>query len=76
MEKRRIIITGEDQIPIIEGQCPRCKCGDNSLIIYQNMKNPSVLAREKYNNILFVQCIACMTKYKTDLNSLINERNM
>jgi hypothetical protein len=72
MSKRTITLSKspEDEIPVIEGECPNCKRGQNSLIIYQNKRNPSV--KQRNNNILFICCIACRHSYKTDLQTLIS----
>lgn len=63
---------GKDQIPIITGECPKCHRGENSLIIIQRQK--SVNHRERDNDKLTLRCLCCKLNYRTDLYTLIKNK--
>lgn len=63
---------GKEQLPIIEGECHSCKRGENSLIIYKREK--SINHRERDNDKLFLRCICCGLSYKTNLYTLLKNK--
>ena len=64
----KLIVQGGHDTPMIIGKCQSCKRGENSMVIYKQQKTSN--HREPDNNIVFLMCICCLSKYKTDIYTL------
>jgi hypothetical protein len=65
-------ISNDDIISVI-GECSSCHRGENTLIIYHRMPHPNVRERKAKNQIVFLQCIACESKFKTTTKDLVGD---
>lgn len=73
MSKYKIEISNDD-IPTVTGNCDSCNRGENSLIVYHQMLHPNVRERKSKNHIVFLQCIACSSKFKSTSKELTSEK--
>jgi hypothetical protein len=58
---KNIYVKPDEGVPVIIGQCPECNNGHRSLIIIDFKQTSD----ERGN--LTMQCMACNSKYKTDV---------
>jgi hypothetical protein len=69
MADYRVDISNDD-IPCVIGDCGSCRRGENSLIVYNQMLHPNVRERKLKNHIVYLQCVACGTKFKSSTKEL------
>lgn len=60
----------EDTVACIVGECPKCKVGQNNLIIFSRFPHPNLREKQRGNEMMRLFCIVCKTnliKTKFDL---------
>jgi Zn ribbon nucleic-acid-binding protein len=71
-DRLHVEITNDD-VPYVVGECSACHRGENTLIVYHQMLHPNVRERKSRNNIVFMQCVACGSKFKSTTKDLIGD---
>lgn len=52
---KKIVVMKEGDIPVVIGECPKCRRGERSLVIVDYIKN----TRNKDLNLVKIECVAC-----------------
>jgi hypothetical protein len=63
----------EDTVGCVTGECPKCKRGENTLIIYKRQAHPNIREKAKGNALIFLQCIICKNHLMKDQLSLSSD---
>jgi len=58
-KSNKIVIHEDNNIPVLRGECPKCHCGDKSLIIINFVKNPT----NERLNMIKMKCVCCLKEY-------------
>lgn len=63
MTTPQVIVGMDRNVPVIEGECPKCKIGHRSMILIDFIPNPV-----KYEEgIIYMKCMGCFTIYQTKI---------
>lgn len=63
-----IVIGLDNNVPVIEGECPTCKRGTRSLILVNYHPNVKYELSE-----IYMKCMCCLSKYKTQVRYVCDE---
>ena len=70
MNKPGQVIVGLDQnVPVIEGECPKCKIGHRSMILMDFI--PHEIKKEE--GIIYMKCVGCFSIYQTKIKHVVEE---
>jgi hypothetical protein len=63
------ILVGMDRnVPVIEGECPKCKIGHRSMILIDFVPHP------KYDEgIIYMKCVGCFSIYQTKIKHVVEQ---
>lgn len=63
----------EDSVACVIGECPKCKSGDNTLIIYKRQAHPNIREKARGNVLVFLQCVICKNHLMKDQLSMMGD---
>ena len=63
------ILVGLDRnVPVIEGECPKCKIGRRSMILMDFVPHPKC-----DEGIIYMKCVGCFSIYQTKIKHVVEQ---
>lgn len=61
-----ITIAVDNNVPIVHGECPKCRRGKRSMILIDFIPNVS----DNKESTLYIKCVCCKTIYQTKVKNV------
>jgi hypothetical protein len=68
-EPGHVIVGLDHNVPVIEGQCPKCRIGLRSMILMDFI--PHEVKKEE--GIIYMKCVGCLSIYQTKVKHVVNK---
>ena len=67
-EPGQILVGMDRNVPVIEGECPKCRIGLRSMILMDFV--PHLKSGE---GIIYMECVGCLSIYQTKIKNVVNK---
>ena len=54
----------DGNLPVVVGECPKCRNGDRGMVLVDYVSNPLV----PYSSTIYVKCISCTGVWQTNID--------
>lgn len=69
MSESQVRMYLDGNLPVIVGECPRCKNGDRGLVLVDYVHNPN----HENSSTIYMKCIQCTGVWQTNIDSVTGE---
>lgn len=67
-EPGQILVGMDRNVPVIEGECPKCRIGLRSMILMDFI--PHTKSEE---GLIYMKCVGCLSIYQTKVKHVVNK---
>lgn len=67
--KSGIQIFLDGNLPVIVGECPKCKNGDRGMVLVDYVHNPV----NEHRSTVYMKCISCLAVYQTNVGEVAED---